>query len=406
MGGRSRRAVLGALAATSSGVAAGCFGAGDRRRPPTTTDTSERGNPVLRDRLGLSLPEYDIEDELRIFQWHDYWPRETIRHFADAFGVDVTVDYYNSNETMYRALQDPTAPSYDLVFPSGYYVTLLVDEERIAPLDRSKLTNWSNLAPRWRTQPTYDPGPGRHSVPFQWGTSGIAWNRDRTDIPLPVSWDVLWDDAYAGQVTMLNDVRESVGVALKRLGYSINTTDESQVREAGELLREQRPLVLAYDSTHIVSNLVDQRASPVHTWSGEAFIAYWQLFENGDSPIEYHIPTEGGVMWVDAAAIPVTAAHPNAAHAFVDYLLDPRVSATISNYNFYASPNEAALPYIDDWVRQNPSIYPPPDRLEALEYVRDVGAAIETYAAVWEAVTGRTVDDGAELLPARESGGR
>ncbi|WP_435364730.1 polyamine ABC transporter substrate-binding protein [Haloarchaeobius sp. DYHT-AS-18] len=399
---RSRRSVLCGLAAASNAVTAGCFGETTQRQPTTTTPPTRRGNSVLRAELGLSLPPYDIEDQLRVFQWRDYWPRETIRHFEQAFGVDVTVDYYESNEEMYRSLHDPSAPSYDLVFPSGYFVTVLVGEGRIVPFDLEKLSNWSNLERRWQLDQPYDPGPGRHSVPFQWGTTGIGWNRELATLPSPVSWDVLWDQDHAGRVTMLNDVRETIGVALKRLGHSLNTTSENEIREAGELLREQRPLLRGYDSTSMVSNLVDRRASPIHTWSGEAFIAYWQLFQNGESPIEYRIPDEGGVMWVDSAAIPADAAHPNAAHAFVDYLLNPKVNASISNYVFYATPNEAAWPYVDDWILENPDIYPSPDCLEKLEFVRDVGPAIETYQDVWEGLTGTSIESPAATLPTRE----
>ncbi|WP_439027317.1 polyamine ABC transporter substrate-binding protein [Haloarchaeobius sp. DT45] len=393
---RSRRSVLRWLAAASSGVAAGCFDDTDETPPPRSR--TDRGNSVLRRKLGLSLPDYDIEENLRVFQWRDYWPRETIRNFEAAYGVDVTVDYYDSNEAMYRVLRNSKVPPYDLVFPSGYFVTLLVNQDLLVPFDLSKLPNWSNLETRWRVDPPYDPGPGRHSVPFQWGTTGIGWNQKLATLPEPVSWDVLWDPRYRGQMTMLNDMRETIGVALKRLGYSLNTREPSQIREAGDLLREQRPLLRGwpfrrgYTSTSMVSNMVDRRASPIHTWSGEAFIAYWQLFENGTSPIEYRIPEEGGVMWVDTAAIPADAAHPNAAHAFVDYLLDARVNATISNYVFYATPNEAAWAYVDDWILENPDIYPPPERLAKLEFVEDVGPAIDTYVDVWGELTGESVD--------------
>ncbi|MCT9097702.1 spermidine/putrescine ABC transporter substrate-binding protein [Haloarchaeobius sp. HME9146] len=399
---RSRRSVLRRLAATSGGFVAGCIGGRPVRRTRPLQSSTGRGNSVLRSQLGLSTPAYDIEGELRVFQWKNYWPRETVRTFESAFGVDVTVDYYGSNEEMYRGLRDRGTAPYDLIFPSGYFVTGLAERGEVASFDLAKLPNWSNLETRWQVNPPYDPGPGRHSVPYQWGTVGVGWNRELASFADPVSWAVLWDPDYAGRITMLNDVRQTLGVALKRLGYSLNTTSESEIREAGELLREQRPLLREYNSTNMVSNLVDRRASPIHTWSGHAFVAYWHLFADGGSPIEYRIPEEGGVMWVDTVAMPVDARHPGAAHAFVDYLLDPRVNASISNYVFYATPNEAAWPYVDDWILENPDIYPPPDRLEKLEFVRDVGPAIQTYDEVWEDATGLSASDRIRASSARD----
>lgn len=357
----------------------------------TTSNVPERGNEALRQELGLSRPDFDYGSTLRVFQWENYWPPRTISDFTEAYGVeDVTVDTYTSNEVLRATLETEGLDAYDVVFPSDWMVTDLIEAEMLAPLDREKLSNWSNLSDQWVTQAPYDTGAARYSAPYQWGTSGIGWNTEVIDPTGGIdSWDAMWNEAWAGQLTMLDNKRETIGAALKRLGYSLNTRDDSEITEAKEALLQQRDLVKTYDSANMPSNLADGRASPVHTWNGEAYIAYSQLSsQGGDAPIEYTLPKEGSVVWIDTVTVPSKAPNENTAHLFIDYLLNARVNAAISNNTKYATPNEAAREYVDGSLLENDVVFPDEKRLSNLEFIRSVGDASTLYQQAWDEVTG------------------
>jgi len=345
-----------------------------------------RGNADLRQELGLSLPDYDYGNTLRIFQWENYWPTRTVREFSDAFGVErVTVDTYTSNEELRTTLEREGLAAYDLVFPSDWMVTNLIESGMLTPLDLSKLPNWTNLADRWTDRAPYDTGSDRYSVPYQWGTTGIGWNSELIGPGGIDSWDAMWNEAWAGQMTMLDNKRETIGAALKRLGYSLNTREESEIEEATETLVQQRDLLRGYDSGNMPSNLADGEASPVHTWNGEAFIACEQL-DTEQSPIEYTIPDEGGIVWIDTAAIPRDSPNVNTAHLFVDYFLSGRVNASITNHAKYATPNEAARTYLPDSHLNNELVFPPEEACERLEFIRSVGDAADLYQQAWDEI--------------------
>jgi spermidine/putrescine transport system substrate-binding protein len=367
---------------------------GDGGSTPTSGDGgssgSSSGDASVREEYGLPELDYELEDTLTVFQWADYWPLSedfnTVQVFEDAYGVSVNVSNYASNEEMFNKLNAGGSGQFDLVFPSDYMVNILADQEMIQPLDLEKIPNWSNLESRWREQAPYDPGEERYSAPYFWGTSGIGWNEnmlaDDTEYPL-ASWDALWDETYSGQITMLDDMRETIGASLKRLGYSLNSEDESEIEEAKQALIEQKDLLLTYDSVNMAENLINENASPIHTWSGSSFSAYWQLYEDGSSPIGYRVPEEGSVVWVDTATVTAEAQHPNAAHAFINYVLAAQVNGNIANYVYYPSPNEAAKEYITDSMLENERVYPPDEIMQELEFIRNLGQATSIWSEAW-----------------------
>jgi len=376
---------------------AGCTGGGNdgggtdgtTTSEATTTGTtdgggSSKGDAAVREKWGLPELDYEVEDEINVFQWTDYWPSGTVEIFEQAYGVTANVSNYASNEEMFNKLKAGGTGQFDLIFPSDYMVNIMQDQGFLQQLDLSKVPNFDNLEQRWIDEAPYDPDPGRWSVPYQWGTSGVGWNAEMTpDIEYPFSWDVMWDEQYEGQMTMLNDMRETIGAALKRLGYSINTTDEAKIEEAKQLLIEQKPLLQTYSSVSRDAALQNQQASPVHLWSGDAFSAYWATYEDGSSPIGYRVPTEGDVVWVDTGAITKEAANPNAAYAFITFFLNAKINAKISNYVYYPTPNKAAKEYVDDAALNNPAIYPPDDVMKKLEFIKNVGQATTYYSKAW-----------------------
>jgi spermidine/putrescine transport system substrate-binding protein len=352
----------------------------------TTSKTEPVGNETLRNEYGLALPDYELEDELNVFQWTDYWPTGTVEKFEEAYDVKVNVANYASNEEMFNKLKAGGTGQFDLLFPSDYMVNILVDQGMIQPLDLKKLSHWDNLEQKWVEQAPYDPSEKRYSAPYQWGTSGIGYNKDVTPDVDASSWDALWNDQYKGQINMLNDMRETIGASLKRLGYSLNSTKQSEIKEAKEALIQQKDLLQTYDSVNMDENLINGNASPIHTWSGSAFSAYWELYSDGSSPIDYRVPEEGGVVWIDTATITDKAKNPNAAHAFVNFTLNAKINAMISNYVYYGTPNAAAKEYVDDAALENKSIYPPEETMQKLEFIKNLGDATKYWSQAWTEV--------------------
>lgn len=350
----------------------------------TATPQEDRGDAAVREEYGLPELDYPLEDTLNIFQWTDYWPSGTIETFEKAYGVTVNVSNYASNEEMFNKLKAGGSGQFDLAFPSDYMVSIMQSQDLLQPLDIGKIPHWENLEPMWKNEAPYDPTDERYSAPYFWGTSGVAWNSEMTpDIEGTPSWEVMWDEKYQGQITMLNDMRETIGAALKYLGYSLNTTDEEEIEEAKQLLIDQKPLLLTYSSVSRAAALQNQEASPLHCWSGDAFSAYWATYEDGESPINYTVPNEGGVVWIDTATVTKEAKHPNAAHAFINFVMNAKMNAEIANYLYYPTPNAAAKEYVDDAALNNPSIYPPEDVFEKLEFIENVGQATKSYSEAW-----------------------
>ncbi|MGH7545392.1 MAG: polyamine ABC transporter substrate-binding protein, partial [Gemmatimonadota bacterium] len=237
------------------------------------------------------------------------------------------------------------------------------------------IPNRSNLAPRFASPP-YDPG-NAHSVAYQWGTTGIAYRSDRVR-DAPTSWATLWDEAYGGKMTMLDDVREVIGIALKRLGYSLNSTDPAQLAEAKALCIEQKRLLKAYISAPVKAQVIAGDVWIAQLWSGDAFQAQAE-----EPAIEYVVPEEGSAIWADNLCIPKSAPHKRAAHAWIDYVLRPEVSAAISRKVRYSSPNAAARDRLPDEMRSNPGMYPPDAVMDRLEWQRDLGEATRLWSRIW-----------------------
>ncbi|MGM0397757.1 MAG: extracellular solute-binding protein [Halobacteriota archaeon] len=384
--------VTGSLATAGLAGLAGCSGGGDGGDTDTTTTSSDGGSgdsttvdadaEDLREEYELDELDYELEDELNIFQWSDYWGEDIVPTFEKVFGVSVNVSNFASNEEMFNKLQAGGTAQYDLVFPSDYMIGTMAEQGVIQELDREKIPNYENLDSLF-SEPSYDPDPGTYSVPYQWGTSGIGWTTEMLDDTELRSWDAMWSDEYAGEMTMMNDMRETIGAALKRRGYSLNTTDPEKIEEAKQDLIEQKELLLTYDSSNFEVKLINEQASPVHGWSGDIFRAYWETYEDDSSPVNYRVPDEGGVVWVDNGAVTADAPHPNAAHAFINYYSNARVAAAITNWTYFGSPNAAAEEYIYDEILDDPAIYPSDEVMDSLEYIENVGDARSYYSEAW-----------------------
>jgi len=318
------------------------------------------------------------EKALNFYIFSDYLTWDTVPRFERRSGAKVTLDLYTTNEEMLAKLQ-AGGSGYDLIVPSDYMVEIMVGEGMLLPLNKRKIPNLDNLDPGFRDLP-YDP-ENEHSVPYQWGTSGILY--DPEVVTEDVSgWDVMWDPRYEGKIGMLDDLRNLLGAALKRLGYSLNSRDPEQLSEAERLLMEQKPLVRGYfPSPRAVELVVGGDLALAHAYSGNAYTGIAQK-----ETLRYVIPKEGSVLWTDTMAIPKTAPHPDVAHEFINYILDPEVGAELSNFTNFGTPNEAALPMIDEAAREDPGVYPPPEVFKRLEITQDLGEATREYERIFTEV--------------------
>jgi spermidine/putrescine-binding protein len=322
--------------------------------------------------------EGELAKELHIYNWSEYIDPEIYADFENEFGVKVVEDTFASNEDLLAKLQ-AGATGYDLIVPSDYMVAIMRELDLLSPLNYDNIPNFKNISDKFK-DPPYDPG-NKYSVPYQWGTTGIGYDTNVFEEP-PDSWSYLFDpnvaSQYAGKFSMLNDSREAIGAALKYLGYSLNTTDENQLQEAKQLLIQQKQWVATYDSEGFEDLLAAGETQLAHGWSGDFFMAAVEADQ-----IWYTIPKEGGVIWTDNLAIPKTAASQYTAEVFIDYLLRPEVGAKITNFTWYGSPNQAAEEFIDPEILGEPAIYPPPEVMDRLEFIRDVGDATTLYDRIW-----------------------
>ncbi len=339
-------------------MASGC----GKKKPPAVT-----GDPQLA-------------KVLNVYNWSNYIDEEVIRDFEKEFGVKVNYDTYSSNEELLAKLMTGVG-GYDVIVPSDYMVEIMIKEGLLAPLDLQNIPNLRNIHERFLNLP-FDPG-NRYTVPYMWGTVGIGVNTRYVEDGID-SWEALWDPKYMGRIVMLNDMRETFGVALKSLGYSLNTTDPAALEQAKAKLVAQKSLVKAYDSENIKHFLVSGEAWLVHAWPGDVAMA---AEENPD--IVYVLPKEGGTIWADNLAIPKKAPNKYTAEVFINYLLRPDVSARLTKAILYGNPNREAWALLDKEILEDPAIFPPEEALANSEWMQDLGDATTLYDRLWTEIKGK-----------------
>lgn len=322
-----------------------------------------------------------VEEEkvLNLYTWADYFTPEVIDEFTKATGIKVQLDTFDSNETLQAKLMTG-ATGYDVIMPSDYTVTILSKGGKLQKLDHSKLPNLANIEDQFRN-PSYDPGMA-YSIPFLYGTSGIGYLADKVTEPID-SWAALLkpDPKYSGRISMLKDRREIFAAAFKLAGKSINTTDKESIDTALALLTEQKKSAnVLYNSENFKDILAQGETYLSHGWSSNIGIL---RYTRGMANVKYVVPKEGSLIYMDTLALPVGAPHPNNAYAFMNYFLDGKPSASVSNTTCGSNPNKAAKQFIKPEMLADPGMYPPPEMLSKLEYLQDVGDATRAFDDAW-----------------------
>jgi spermidine/putrescine-binding protein len=311
---------------------------------PAAEDTAAAEEPAA-ETVACEVGETD--GNLAIYNWAEYIDEEELDAFAEEFGISVTMDTYDSNEAMQPIISAGNS-GFDLIVPSDYMVTILTAAGSIQPLNQAAIPNMANLLPEF-TDLDYDPG-NQYSAPYQWGTTGMAVNTAVVGTDFEPTWGLIFDPELAGEfsgrISLLNDPRETMGAALKYLGYSLNTTSEEELDEATELVSAARDNLAAFDTDQADELLVNGETVIAHGYSGDMFGQF--LEADNPSDFVYFVPQEGGARWVDTIAIPFDAPHPCSAHTFINWLLTSEHGAALTNWNYYSTPNEAALELLDE----------------------------------------------------------
>jgi spermidine/putrescine-binding protein len=328
-----------------------------------------------------AAPPVVTSKELNLYGWSEYVPQELLDAFAQEYKVKVNYDTYASNEELMAKLQAGKT-NYDVIIPSDYTVSILVGQKMLEPIDLDHIPNFVNVDDQFKNLP-YDPG-NKYSVPYQWGSVGIAVNTAKVTQPIKKFAD-LWDPAFKDNLVVLDDEREILGMALLVLGYDKNSTDPAQLEAAKQKLIELKPNIKLFDSDSPKTALLSGEVVAGVVWNGEAALAHQE-----NPQITYVLPEEGMGLWYDNLAIPSGAPHKDAATAFLNFVLRPDMSILVTKAFPYSSVNKAALELLKtqdpDTYKQYmefPATNPPADAIKKGHIIIDVGDATTLWDKAW-----------------------
>ena len=319
------------------------------------------------------------KNAITVYNWGDYIDPEVNELFTKETGIKVVYSEYANNEEMYATVE-PGNVNYDVLFPSDYMIEKMIKKDMIQKVDKAKLKNYANIDEQFKKLP-FDPDD-LYSVPYMWGTVGIVYNTKMVQEPVD-SWDILWNEKYKEQIFMYDSERDSIMIALKKLGYSMNTRDKKQLEEAKELLIKQAPLVLAYVGDEGKGKMVNGEAAMMVAWAGDAMV---MMDKNPD--LAYAIPNEGSNYFVDSIVIPKEAKNLDGAHQYIDFLCRPDIAAKNAEYIGYSTPISAARELLPDEIKKSEVAYPKDEVISSpkMEMFNDPSDIIELYSSIWTQV--------------------
>jgi putrescine transport system substrate-binding protein len=367
VGRRSFLQAAGLLAAAGAAGYAGGTVAGRGEEPGPAAVAPPLGGNRREERL------------LNIYNWSDYIDDRTIPLFQAQTNLRINYDVYSSNEDLLAKLRaGPT--DYDIIVPTSDFIPTYRALDLIEPIRQDLIPNLTNLD-REFVETDYDPG-NRYTVPWQWGTTGIGYNRRR--IPGTVdSWGALFEPppVAQGRVSLLREVTDLIGCALIYLGKSPNSTSDGDLAEVVKLLKAVKPRIRRFTTDTYIDELAAAETWLAQGWSGDVFQAH-----DGNADVDYVIPKEGSLRFVDVMCVPKGAPHPGNAARFMNYTLHPKVQARISRYVSYGTPVSLAKPLLPDTQTSDPAIYPPASI--KLSIVTLTGQKQQRWRAAYEAVVG------------------
>lgn len=326
--------------------------------------------------LGFLIGSHTVSaKEVRVYNWTDYIDPELITEFTDKTGIKVVYDTFDSNEVLLAKTLTGNS-GYDIVVPSDYTLMYMVQANAVKAIDRSKLSNIDNIWPYVEDRLVELEGVNEYSVPYMWGTTGIAYNVDKVkslipDAPLD-SMELLFNPEYAEKLSscgiyVVDSPSEFYPMVMRYLGLPAESTSDEDLAKANATLEAIRPYITKFHSSEYINAMANGDACLTLGWSGDLYLAKARAQEAGSGvEVEYFIPKEGGLLWFDQLAILKDAKNVDEAYAFIDFLLDAKVNARAADYVEYATSNEAAFEFIDQDLRNDPTLYPSQDELALL----------------------------------------
>lgn len=299
---------------------------------------------------GCAPKEPPMPTELVLYSWAEYMPQSVMDAFAKEHGISIEYVAYEAEEEVVENVQ--AGNIYDLVLVNPEFVPQMVQEDLLKPIDYRQVSNFKNVSANFRDL-FFDPG-NRYSIPFHWGTTGLLVRTDLVDRPV-TSWNDLWDPAFTGKVGIWAIPRSTIPIALKALGYSANSNELSELEEARQYLLHLKPntVILSGLEPSIVPLLESDQLEIGYGWAYDAALA-----EESSLPIEYIIPEEGTILWMDSFIIPANAKNPRGAELFLNFILQPEIAAQIINESYYPMAVDGSKQFVLPEILNNPVIFP------------------------------------------------
>lgn len=317
------------------------------------------------------------KQKLVVYNWTEYLPESALTAFTKETGIEVEYATYESNEAMYAKLKLLDGKGYDVVVPSTFYVEKMRKEGLLHPIDKTLLKNFGNLD-AFALNRAHDPN-NEFSVPYLWGTTGIAVNGKDLDASKIKKWADLWNPEYKGKLMLMDDVRDNFYIGLRVCGYNDNSTNEEEIKCAYEKLKTLMPSIKTFNSDAPKVPLIQGNVSIGAIWSGEAYKASQEMED-----LQYIYPEEGSVLWIDSFVIPKGAANVAAAHKFIDFMLRAESGKACIEELGYPAPNTATLPLLDEKLRNNKIVFPNKDDIAKANIHTDLGDAGLIYQKYWD----------------------
>ena len=332
---------------------------------------------------GKSADKAGSAGEVYVYNWGEYIDEDVKAEFEEETGIKVIYDMFETNEEMYPVIE-AGGVKYDAVCPSDYMIQKMIENQMLAEINFDNIPNIKEIDPKYMDMSkSFDPD-NKYSVPYCWGTVGILYNTSMVaPEDAPTKWSDLWDEKFKDNILMQDSVRDAFMVALKSLGYSMNTTNEAEIAEARDLLIKQKPLVQAYVIDQVRDKMIGNEAAIGVIYSGEA------IYTQQENPnLEYVIPKEGSNLWIDSWVIPKNAEHKENAEKFINFLCRPDIALMNFEYITYSTPNTAARELIEDESIRNSKIaFPDLSTVPNLETFQYLGTKNdEVYNELWNKV--------------------
>lgn len=326
----------------------------------------------------LSSCSNDSDRKLYLYNWSDYIDEELVEAFTEETGIEVIMDYFDSNESMYAKLNSG-AMGYDIVFPTSYMVEIMHNQDMLQNIDHSRLSNLGNIDVKY-TALSVDSAM-EYSVPYMVSTTGIGYLASELGELESLSWDIFASEEYLSKMTMLNDVRETIGAALKYLGYSYNSTSVSELEEARDLLISWKNNLAKFENDQYKNGLVSGEFYISQGYSGDIL----QVQEERED-LRFIIPEEGTSISIDNMVILKDSENVDEAYEFINYMLRAEVAAANTEYVYYLAPNTAAYELLSQEILEDPAVFISDEVLEVSEVLLDLEEDNALYSRIWDEI--------------------